>query len=253
MTKVISWNVNGIRAAAKKGLLDWLSVEQPDILCIQESKAQPEQVTKEILSPEGYTSIWNSAEKKGYSGVVSYVKKEPISTTNLGVSEFDSEGRVQILEYKKFSVINAYFPNSQPERKRLTYKLDFVEAMIDYCKNLTKEGKNFVLCGDYNIAHKPIDLARPKPNENNPGYYIEEREAMDRFIDAGMVDTFRHFNKEPDNYTWWSYRAKARERNVGWRIDYHCVNEKFMKSIKESYILPDIMGSDHCPLAIKIK
>lgn len=253
MTKIISWNVNGIRASAKKGLIDWLQKEQPDILCIQESKAQPEQVDDSILNPEGYTSIWNSAEKKGYSGVVSYVKKKPISVNDIGIEEFDSEGRVQILEYKKFSLVNAYFPNSQPERKRLDYKLRFVEAMIELCNNLTNEGKNVIVCGDYNIAHTEIDLARPKQNEDNPGYYIEERQIMDKFIESGMVDTFRHFTKEPGHYTWWSYRGRARENNVGWRIDYHCVNEKFIKNIKESYIMPEVMGSDHCPLVISVK
>lgn len=253
MVSVYSWNVNGIRAACRKGFLAWLKKEQPDILCVQESKARPSQLDPSILSPDGYRSVWQPAERKGYSGVATYFRKEPLSVDVLGVDEFDAEGRVQIMEFNGFTVINAYFPNSQPERARLDYKLAFCDAMRERCIKLRHAGKHVILCGDYNIAHQEIDLARPKENEDNPGYYPEERAAMGRFIKAGFVDTFRHFTKEPGHYTWWSYRARARENNIGWRIDYHCVNKEFLSRVRSSAVHPDIMGSDHCPLSVTIK
>ena len=250
MTTIISWNVNGIRAAAHKGFLEWLLKTQPDFLCVQETKAQPDQVARYIAEPMGYSSLWQSAERKGYSGVATFFKTDPLSVQALGISAFDSEGRVQVLEYPRFTLVNAYFPNSRPERARLDYKLAFFEAVTDLCNRLRDEGKSVVLCGDFNVAHEEIDLARPKQNHDNPGFYDEEREAMTDFLNAGYIDTFRHFTKEPGHYTWWSYRAGARARNVGWRIDYHCVNEEFMPEVKDSYILPEVMGSDHCPLAL---
>jgi exodeoxyribonuclease-3 len=252
-TTVVSWNVNGLRAVLKKGFTDWLEKAQPDILCLQESRVLPSDLKEEDLSPKGYTSIFHPAEKKGYSGVATYTKSEPLSVSVLGKKEFDSEGRVQAIEFKNFTVVNCYFPNSQSERKRLEYKLKFVDAIKRYCNKLVKSGKNVILCGDYNIAHTEIDLARPKSNEDNPGYYIEEREAMAKFLKAGYIDTFRHFNPEPGHYTWWSYRANARANNVGWRIDYHCVNSDFIDRIKDSTIYSDVMGSDHCPLAVTVK
>ncbi len=253
MIRILCWNVNGIRAAEKKGFSDWLLKEQPDICCVQETKAHREQVPKKIVEPPGYRTIWHSAEKKGYSGVLSFVKREPLAVRTLGIQEFDAEGRVQVLDYKDFSLINAYFPNSQPERARLDYKLAFNRAMLAFCDAERKKGKNIVLCGDYNVAHQPIDLARPKQNEDSPGYYIEEREAMTAFLEAGYVDTFRHFHPdEPDHYSWWSYRARSRERNVGWRIDYFCVNGEFMEKVKSATILPHVMGSDHCPVGLDL-
>lgn len=249
---IVSWNVNGIRAAEKKGLFDFLHRENPDILCIQETKAQEEQLTKQFFEQEGYLPYFYSAEKKGYSGVAVYTKQKPLSITNLGVKEFDSEGRSIILEYKGFTLLNNYFPNSQSEGKRLSYKLDFCSAILDKCDTLRAEGKNIILCGDYNIAHKPIDLANPKSNEKNPGYLPEERAWMDQFLSSGYVDTFRQFNTDPGNYTWWSYRLKARERNVGWRIDYHCVNKEFGKNVMKSEILSSVMGSDHCPILLEV-
>jgi len=253
MLRIISWNVNGIRAISGKGFHEWLDQEQPDLLCVQETKAQPDQLTPGLLMPKGYGSVFHSAQKKGYSGVATYYKKEPLSVSSMGVEAFDAEGRVQALEYKDFVLINAYFPNSQDGRARIEYKVDFCLAMIAFCNRYTQAGKNIVLCGDYNIAHKPIDLARPKENENSAGYYIEERESMDKFIGAGYVDTFRHFNNEPGHYTWWSYRGGARSRNVGWRIDYHCVNKDFIGKVKDAHILPHVTGSDHCPVAINVE
>ncbi|MFC1478653.1 exodeoxyribonuclease III [Candidatus Margulisiibacteriota bacterium] len=253
MTSIVSWNVNGLRAAVKKGFLEWLEKEQPDVLCLQETKVQPDQMGTELLNPGGYQSFWQSAKRKGYSGVGIYTKKAPLSVTNMGIPEFDDEGRVQVLDYENFTLVNAYFPNSQAERARLPYKLKFNEAILDLCNKQVQAGKNVIVCGDFNVAHTPIDLTNPKPNENNAGYYLEERESMDRFLDSGYIDTFRHFNKEPGNYTWWSYRFQARDKNIGWRIDYFVVNNGFLPRVKESSILSDVYGSDHCPVKLVVE
>jgi len=252
-TEILSWNVNGMRSVLQKGFLQWMDKAQPDILCLQESRTLPDDLLAEHREPKGYTSFWMPAEKKGYSGVALYTKKEPLSVVGLGMQEFDAEGRVLVAEYPGFTLLNAYFPNSQPERKRIKYKLDFVKAIQSYCTKLVKKGKHVILCGDYNIAHTPIDLARPKQNEESPGYLPEEREAMTEFLKAGFVDTFRHFVPEPGHYSWWSYRANARANNVGWRIDYHCVDKEFMPRVKSARILSDVTGSDHCPVGIVIK
>lgn len=250
MKKIISWNVNGIRASEGKGMFDWLQKESPDIFCIQETKAQPDQLKDHFHNQQGYNSYFISAERKGYSGVAIYSKEEPITVSNMGIDEFDIEGRTIVAEYKNFTLINCYFPNSQAEGARLDYKLGFNKALHKLAENYVAEGKNVIICGDYNVAHKAIDLKNPKTNEKNPGYLPEEREWMDSFIDSGWVDTFRKFNSEPNNYTWWSYRMKARERNIGWRIDYFCTNKNFIDSIKESNILNKVMGSDHCPIEL---
>jgi exodeoxyribonuclease-3 len=252
MTTVISWNVNGIRAVTKNGFFSWLEEAQPDILCMQESRALPADLTEEQLAPKGYTSLWNPAKKKGYAGTAAYVKEEPISVGTLGIEQFDNEGRVQVLEYPDFTILNGYWPNSQGERARLDYKLEYVKAITRYANKLVRAGKNVLICGDLNIAHEAIDLARPDSNEDSPGYYIEERKAMTRFLGHGYVDTFRHFCEEPEHYSWWSYRTRARARNVGWRIDYHVVNEAFLPCVKRAWILNDVMGSDHCPVGIEI-
>ena len=251
--RIISWNVNGIRAVEKRGFFDWLKKEDPDILCLNETKAEPGQLAPHFIKPEGtaYTSFWASAKKRGYSGVAIYTKEQPQDVRHLGKPEFDDEGRVLIADYKKFSLIAAYFPNSQDERKRLDYKLAFNHAMLSLCKSIVKKGRHFLLCGDYNVAHTPIDLARPKANENNAGYLPEEREWMDKFLAAGYVDTFRHFHPgETGCYSWWSYMGQAREKNIGWRIDYHCVDTGFLPKVKSSIIRPEITGSDHCPVEI---
>jgi exodeoxyribonuclease-3 len=249
---IVSWNVNGIRAVQKKGFVDWLGQTGADVVCVQETKAMKEQLDDELLSPDGYQSIWQSAERKGYSGVAAFVREEPLSVEVLGTPEFDAEGRTMILEYPNVSILNCYFPNSQPEGARLDYKVAFCDAILEKCQELVANGTNIVLCGDYNIAHKPIDLARPKQNEQNPGYLPEERTWMTKFLGAGFVDTFRMFCDEPDQYTWWSYRFKAREKNLGWRIDYHCVNEALAPAVKRSEIQADVMGSDHCPVVIEL-
>jgi len=252
-TEIISWNVNGMRSVLGKGFIQWLDRAQPDVLCLQESRALPADIADEHRQPKGYTSFWMPAEKKGYSGVAIYTKKEPQSVIGMGIGEFDAEGRVIVAEYPKFTVVNAYFPNSQPERKRIKYKLDFVAAMTKLCNKLVRQGKDLIICGDYNIAHTEIDLARPKQNEETAGYLPEERAAMTDFLKAGYVDTFRHFVQDPGHYSWWSFRGNARENNVGWRIDYHCVNKDFMPRVKSARILNDVTGSDHCPVGIVLK
>lgn len=253
MTKLITWNVNGIRAIHKKGFLDWMASEDPDILCIQETKAHKENCPPEIAEIEGYHSYWQSAERRGYSGVLTYAKQTASETAVLGDEAFDCEGRVQVLSFDDFVLINAYFPNSQEKGRRIDYKVAFCDRMLERCNDLVANGRHVVLCGDYNIAHNPIDLARPDDNHGNPGFLPQERAWMDRFVDAGYRDSFRDFHPEPDNYTWWSYRTRARERNVGWRIDYHCVNEDFRDHVTGCEILADVMGSDHCPVRLSIK
>ena len=251
-TTILSWNVNGYRAVAQKGFLDWLKAAGPDILCIQELRVHPGELEMALLEPCGYKAWWNPAKKKGYSGTATFSRRVPVSTGVMGIAEFDDEGRVQVVEYPEFTIVNAYFPNSQQERARLDYKLRFCKEITAFCDNLRSQGRNVVLCGDYNIAHTEIDLARPKDNDDSPGYYPEERAAMTEFLGAGYCDTFRHFVKEGGHYSWWSYRGGARQRNVGWRIDYHCVNEEFLPRVKRAWILPDVMGSDHCPVGIEV-
>lgn len=252
MKTILSWNVNGVRAAERNGFLAWLAGSGADIVCLQETKIQEEQLTGELASPDGYTSYWCSALRKGYSGTAVYTREKPVSVSKMGLARFDDEGRVQVLEYPAFTLVNAYFPNSREAGARLEYKLDFCNAMLDFASNLAAAGKNLVICGDYNIAHKPIDLANPKSNEKNPGYLPEERAWMDAFTTSGFADTFRMFNTEPGQYSWWSYRFKAREKNIGWRIDYHCVNDGFRSKVVNADILQDIAGSDHCPVSVTL-
>ncbi len=249
---IYSWNVNGIRAIQKKGFIDWVLIEKPDILCIQETKAQEQQLEEELKNIKGYNSYFFSSEKKGYSGVGVYTKVKPISIRNMGIDEIDIEGRYIELEYKDFILINCYFPNSQREGKRLDYKLRFNKEIKKRCDLLVEQGKNIVLCGDMNVAHKEIDLKNPKRNEKNPGYLPEERNWMTEFLENGYIDTFRYFSPEKIKYSWWSYRFRSREKNIGWRIDYHIVNERYIKKIKNAKILNDVMGSDHCPVVLEI-
>ncbi|HCC36218.1 MAG TPA: exodeoxyribonuclease III [Treponema sp.] len=255
--KIIAWNVNGIRAVEKRGFSSWLAEESPDILCLNETKAEPGQLSPELINPPvtgaPYTSFWASAKKKGYSGVAIYTRIKPSDVRPLGIPEFDNEGRTLLAEFDDFTLIAAYFPNSQDAGARLDYKLAFCGAMLELCDSLVHKGRHFVLCGDYNIAHTPIDLARPKENEEHAGYLPEERAWMDSFTSAGHVDTFRHFHPgEPGHYSWWSYRMNSRARNVGWRLDYHCVDKAFLPQIKSSRIRPEVQGSDHCPVEIEI-
>ena len=252
MKRLVSWNVNGIRAAEKKGLFEWMKETEADFICLQETKAQPDQLTETFTAVDGYSSWFASAEKKGYSGVVTYAKEQPLSVSTLGIGEFDAEGRSLILEYPEFTLINCYFPNSQDEGKRLDYKIRFNEAVQSFCDALVAEGRHVILCGDYNVAHKPIDLANPTRNEKNPGYLPEERAWMDRFLASGYIDTFRKFCPDPERYSWWSYRFRARENNAGWRIDYFCVDTGLEERLVSADILDEVMGSDHCPVELCI-
>lgn len=252
--KIATWNVNGIRAAAKNGFLAWLEQERPDVCALQEIKATPEQVDSSITAPWGYATFWHPAKKPGYSGVALFSRVEPISVQNgIGIEEIDCEGRVITAEFKNFTLIGAYFPNSQREGARLDYKLRFCSAMAVYCEKLRGQGKNLVLCGDFNIAHKEIDLKFPKANENNAGFLPEERGWMDEFTGMGYVDSFRYFEKGPGHYTWWSYRPGVRARNIGWRLDYHVVNPEFADRMKSSEHRTAVLGSDHCPVVLTLK
>lgn len=249
--KFISWNVNGIRAVEKKGFIDMVPEFDADVIGLQETKAQPDQLSEELKNIHGYSSYWHSAERKGYSGVAFYSRIEPVAVHyGLGDPEFDCEGRVLTLEFAKYYLINIYFPNSGDKLKRLDYKLRFNDKLLSFAKELEKR-KSVVLCGDFNVAHKEIDLKNPKTNVKNAGFTPEERSWMDSFVEAGFVDTFRIFNKEPEQYTWWSYRFNARAKNVGWRIDYFCVNDRAKANVKNVSILKDVMGSDHCPVEIE--
>lgn len=252
MLNVISWNVNGIRAVEKKDFVSWVEKSQADVICIQETKANKEQLSEQLLAPQGYKSWFSSAKKAGYSGTAIYSRIQPDKVILMDDERFDDEGRFIAAIFGSTVVISAYFPNSQDAGARLPYKLDFCDAILAKMNEFVASGKNIVLCGDYNIAHKPIDLANPKTNEKNPGYLPEERAWMDKFTQSGFVDTFRHFCDLPNQYTWWSYRFHAREKNVGWRIDYQCVNESFLSKVVSSQILNDVLGSDHCPIQIKL-
>ncbi len=251
--KLASWNVNGIRSVSRFGFADWLANESPDVLCIQESKAQPDQLDDKLLKPGKYNSVWHSAVDKGYSGVTTYFKKEPLEVIS-GIShgEIDSEGRVLTFEYKDFYLINSYFPNSGRDHSRLPFKLSFCDEILQFIKRLEKK-KPVLICGDFNIAHKEIDLANPKTNQKNAGFLPEERAWMERFLKAGYVDVFRNFNDKPGFYTWWSYRPGVRERNIGWRLDYFCASPELKSRLKTMDHLVDIKGSDHCPIILEIK
>ncbi len=251
--RIYCWNVNGIRAIHRKGFKKWLITEKPDILCIQETKAIQKQFPPDIRNIEGYKTYFSEADKKGYSGVAIYTNIRPETVkTGFGIDEFDREGRILIADYLDFVLFNIYFPNGKRSPERLQFKMDFYDAFLEYINELKDEGKNVVVCGDVNTAHKEIDIARPKENEKISGFLPEERAWIDKFLSEGYVDTFREFNKKPDQYSWWSYRTKARERNVGWRLDYFFVNIEFMEHVEFSYILSDVMGSDHAPIGLDL-
>jgi exodeoxyribonuclease-3 len=250
--KLISWNVNGIRACVRNGFGDFLKKTKPDILAIQEIKIDHESRLKEEFDFKGYEETWNPAKRPGYSGTAILSKMKPLSLEEgIGISEFDDEGRVQTFEMPKFYFINTYFPNSQPTLARLDYKSRFNKALLAYIKKLEKK-KPVIICGDFNVAREEIDLARPKENHETAGFTDEERKWGRKFIEAGLVDTYRLLNGDKVQYTWWTYRFGARSRNVGWRIDYFLVSAKISKHVKKAFILDSIMGSDHCPVGIEI-
>lgn len=253
---MLSWNVNGLRAVLKKGFLDWMQKSGADIICLQETKiSSPDQLPHEVEHPEGYSVCWNcSTEKKGYSGVVIFSKIEPKSY----IIEFDypilnKEGRVIGADYDDFILFNVYFPNGGMGPERLKYKMDFYNAFLKMIESYKKKDKKIIFCGDVNTAHKEIDLARPKANEKTTGFLPEERAWIDQVISAGFVDTFRQFNKKPDQYSYWDMKSRARDRNVGWRIDYFFADQKLLLIIKGAKIHSNIQGSDHCPISLTTK
>lgn len=251
--RLLTWNVNGIRAAQRKGFLDWLAAESPDILCVQETKARPEQLPRRMLEPPGYTTYWNSAEKKGYSGVAIYTKQEPLSVENsMGIKRFDNEGRFLKARFSDFTLFNVYFPNGKKDQERLQYKMDFYAGFLEMVEDLRKENERIVFCGDVNTAHREIDLARPKENEKVSGFLPIEREWIDKVIGLGWVDTFRALHPEAVAYSWWDLKSRARERNVGWRIDYVFLTGRMLDSLKSAFIMADVMGSDHCPVGVEL-
>ncbi len=251
--RIVSWNVNGVRAVMKKDFEESLEKMDPDILCLQETKAQDDQVAEALAPIEGYHIYSNSAVKKGYSGTAILTREEPLSVSyDMGIEEHDQEGRVICAEFNDFFLVTVYTPNSGSSLARLDYRQQWDADFLKYLKNL-EATKDVIVCGDLNVAHKDIDLANPKPNYNkSAGYMQEEIDGIDNYTNSGFVDTFRHFYPEQIKYSWWSYRAGARQRNVGWRIDYFLVSESFVSDVKDSFILNDIMGSDHCPVGIEL-
>jgi exodeoxyribonuclease-3 len=250
LKKFVSWNVNGLRAALQKGFLDAFHELDADVFALQETKVLPDQLPREVVHIDGYTSYWHPALKKGYSGTAVYTRLEPREVFyGLDDHQFDSEGRVLTLEFDDYFLVNIYFPNAQPGLKRLDFKLAFNRAVLEFLDRLAGR-KSVVACGDLNVAHRPIDLANPRANEQNPGYSPMERAWMDELLRAGYVDTFRKFNQDPDQYTWWSYRFAARSKNIGWRIDYFLVDPASEDRVVSAAIHDDIMGSDHCPVSL---
>lgn len=253
MKKIISYNVNGIRAAIKKGFLEWLRSAQPDILCIQETKAQPDQIPLFEFTEMGYLSHLFSANKKGYSGVALLTKTKPDNViTGVGIKEYDTEGRLIRADYGDISVISVYHPSGSSGDVRQAYKMKWLKDFQLFIDDLKKKRPYLIISGDFNICHKPIDIHDPIRNAKNSGFLPEEREWISRFLDSGFIDSFRYFNKEPHNYTWWSFRGRAREKNLGWRIDYNMVSKPLEDKMKIVRILPEAKYSDHCPVVLEI-
>jgi exodeoxyribonuclease III len=254
MCSLYSWNVNGIRAVQKKGLLDWIATAQPDVLGLQETKAMPDQLDSELLAPPGYHAYFASAERKGYSGVALYSKAEPRAVhLGLGIPEYDIEGRTIIAEYDDFVFITAYFPNGSRDHSRVPYKMAYKEAFLALTERYRADGRPVVFCGDVNTAHQPIDLARPKENERTTGFLPQERAWIDKIVDMGYIDTYRHLHPgEEGAYSWWSNRSGAREKNVGWRIDYFFITPDLLPRVAGAAIHPAILGSDHCPISLDL-
>lgn len=254
MKTLISWNVNGIRAWHKKGAFDWMLKKSPDVFCLQETKAHPEQLVSELRDPKGYFSYFDwSRMRKGYSGVAIYTKEQPEHVDyRLGIKELDQEGRTLILHFKNFILINAYFPNGGGGPERLDYKMRYYKKFLQYIEKLRKSGKKIIFCGDVNTAHEEIDLARPKENEKSTGFLRIERDWLDEVTSKGYIDTFRHLHPNQVKYSWWDMKTRARDRNVGWRIDYFFISSNLKSKIKGARILDNILGSDHCPIELKI-
>ena len=251
--KIITYNLNGIRAAMSKGLVDWISQVSPDVLCVQEIKANPEQVGVFEFGELGYHHYWYPAQKKGYSGVAIFTKQKPKHIEyGCGIKEYDDEGRILRIDFEEFSVMSVYHPSGSSGDLRQAFKMEWLEAFLNYINQLKATYPNLVICGDFNICHKAIDIHNPKSNANTSGFLPEEREWMEQFINSGFVDSFRHFNQEPHQYSWWSYRAGSRAKNLGWRIDYNFVTDNLKNKISRSVILPSAIHSDHCPVLLEM-
>lgn len=251
--KIITYNVNGIRAAMTKDLVGWLKSANPDVLCLQETKATPDQVDVKAFEDLGYHLYWYSAQKKGYSGVAIFSKLKPKHVEyGCGIEKYDFEGRVIRLDFVDCSVMSVYHPSGSSGDERQAFKMQWLADFQKYIDDLKTKIPNLILCGDYNICHKPIDIHNPKSNANTSGFLPEEREWMEQFIQSGFIDSFRYFNQEPHQYSWWSYRAGSRGKNLGWRIDYNLVANKLEKQLKRAVILPDAMHSDHCPVLLEM-
>jgi exodeoxyribonuclease-3 len=252
--KITTWNVNGYRAILRKNAIDWVDAVNPDILCLQETKLQLDQIDEGEASINGYDGVWHSAERKGYSGVATFFKKAPLQIDmGLGIEKFDLEGRVIRIQAEDFILFNIYFPNGGQDNSRVPYKLEFYEALLKICDQLHQKGHNIIITGDFNTAHNEIDLTNPKSNEKNTGFLPEERVWIDKYLEHNFVDAFRHLYPEREAYTWWSYRYNARKKNIGWRLDYFLVSESLMNNVEDVIIHDDIMGSDHCPVSLVIK
>ena len=252
--KIITYNVNGLRSAVSKGLAEWLEKESPDVFCVQETKLQPDQLPENIFTGLGYTPYLFSAEKKGYSGVGIFVKEKPDRVVSgMGMPEYDREGRFLRIDYGNLSIASVYHPSGTSGEERQAFKMKWLDDFQRYVLELSQSRPNLILCGDYNICHRPIDIHDPVRNANSSGFLPEEREWMSGFLDSGFIDTFRVFNQQPDEYTWWSFRANARANNKGWRIDYCMVTEAVRPLLQNAYILPEARHSDHCPVVLKIK
>jgi exodeoxyribonuclease-3 len=252
--KIFCWNVNGIRAIEKKGFHKWIKKASPDVLCLQETKAQEDQLEDSLKKIDKYSAYFFSAERKGYSGVATYARIKPLNVNKgFGKLMYDNEGRVIETEFDKFTLFNVYFPNGGRGQERIRYKLDFYDELFFHIEKIRKRKKNIIVCGDYNTAHKEIDLARPKDNEENTGFLPIEREWLDKIINLGYIDIFREYNKDPGWYTYWDFVTRARERNVGWRIDYFFVSQEARSMVVNTKIHTDVMGSDHCPIEIDLK
>jgi len=254
MTRIVSYNVNGIRAAKRKGMLDWLYDNDPDIIGFQEIKARPEDLDKGLLEPRGYKSYWYSAEKKGYSGVAIYAKKEPLHVEyGCGIEKYDREGRIIRIDYADFSFLNVYIPSGSSGEERQNFKEVFLDDFYTYVESVKAEHPNLIVSGDYNICHKPIDIHNPVSNKNSSGFLPHEREWVSKFLDMGFKDSFREINPDPHHYTWWTYRAGARKNNKGWRIDYHMITDPLMERLEDHRIHPAAFHSDHCPIELILK
>ena len=252
--KITTWNVNGIRAVIGKNLKGIFDLLDPDVLCLQEVKARPDQVKEEDRTMEGYEVIWNPAERPGYSGVATFSRVLPLEINlGLGVDLYDHEGRVICTRFPEFWLFNIYFPNGQHELGRLDFKLGFYDEVLKICDHLHSQGEKVILCGDFNTSHQEIDLARPKENEGNTGFLPIEREWVTRYLEHGFVDVFRRLYPDSRTYTWWTYRMSARKHNVGWRLDYFLVSTDLVEKVKDVITYTDILGSDHCPVTLVIE